>query len=198
MFHWSDVVINNRGDALPNWQVECVDYTDGSTVIPIFSDENSTPILTVSGVTNRALADENGNYDFFVPNGTYSLRFYNAQGVFQRLRRYITMYGAQTPATVETVTGTSYTLIAADNNKVKLFTNSGAITVTLPADADAAYPIGAATEFHQEGAGVITFVAGSGATLVSLNDLASTAGRYAVVGIRKKAANTFKLAGALG
>jgi hypothetical protein len=93
MFNWFGTVTNTRGDALPGWQVECVEVADGQTVVPIFSDENSTPIASVSGVANRAVADAEGNYFFFVPSGTYSLRFYNAAGVFQRLQRFLPMYG---------------------------------------------------------------------------------------------------------
>lgn len=94
MFHWFGTVTNTRGDSLPSWQVECVAVSDGVTVVPIFADESSTPIASISGVANRAVADENGNYDFFVPSGTYSLRFYSAQGVFQRTQRFLPMYGA--------------------------------------------------------------------------------------------------------
>lgn len=94
MFHWFGVVQNSRGDALAGWQVECVQVADGQTVVPIFADESGTAIASVSGVTNRAVADNSGNYDFFVPEGTYSLKFYNSAGVFQRSQRYLTMYGA--------------------------------------------------------------------------------------------------------
>jgi hypothetical protein len=93
MFHWFSTVTNTRGDALPGWQIECVQETDGQTVVPIFADANGTPIISVSGVANRAVADQNGNYFFFVPSGTYSLRFYNPSGVFQLLQQFITMYG---------------------------------------------------------------------------------------------------------
>jgi hypothetical protein len=92
MFHWFGVVQNTRGDVLPGWQVGVVELTS-QTVVPIFSDESGTPIVSVSGVANRALADENGNYDFFIPSGTYSLNFYNSAGVFQRSLRYLPMYG---------------------------------------------------------------------------------------------------------
>jgi hypothetical protein len=92
MFHWFGVVQNTRGDVLPGWQVGVVEL-NSQTVVPIFSDESGTPIVSVSGVANRAVADENGNYDFFIPSGTYSLNFYNSAGVFQRSLRYLTMYG---------------------------------------------------------------------------------------------------------
>lgn len=93
MFHWFGVVQNTRGDALSGWQVGLVEVGT-QTVVPIFADENSTPIVTVSGVTNRAISDENGNYDFYVPSGTYTIQFFNAAGVFQRSQRFVAMYGA--------------------------------------------------------------------------------------------------------
>lgn len=93
MFHYFGIAQDTKGNKLVNWQVECVDLDDGETVVPIFADENSTPIIAVSEITNRALSDSNGEFDFFVPNGTYSIRFYNAAGVFQRTQRFLPMYG---------------------------------------------------------------------------------------------------------
>lgn len=94
MFKWANTVRSSKGDALVDWQVECVDLADGETVIPIFSDENGTPILSVSGIENRAKADAAGNYFFFAEEGIYSLRFYDDVGRFRRLDRYFTMFGA--------------------------------------------------------------------------------------------------------
>lgn len=105
MFHHFGTVTNTSGDSLPNWQVECVQLADGSTVVPIFADENSTPILTVSGVANRAKSDDRGNYDFFVPSGTYSLKFYNEKGEFQWNQRYLPMYGDVAEEDIATLTG---------------------------------------------------------------------------------------------
>jgi len=93
MFHQFGTITNTKGDSLPGWQVECVQLSDGSTVVPIYADESSTPIVSVSGVANRAVADADGNYDFFVLDGTYSLRFYNAAGVYQKMQRYVPMTG---------------------------------------------------------------------------------------------------------
>lgn len=106
MFHYLGTCTTSRGAALPQWQVECVQLSDGTTTVPIYSDENSTPIATVSGVTNRAVCDDEGNYDFFVPEGTYSLRFYDSKGRFRKTQRYITMYGVAALAlTGGTLTG---------------------------------------------------------------------------------------------
>lgn len=96
MFHWIDVVRKDSGPAIPDWQVECVQLADGETVVPIFADENETPISSVSGVVNRAVTDTEGNYDFYVPDGTYSLRFYDDAGVLQGSERFLPMYGNET------------------------------------------------------------------------------------------------------
>lgn len=92
-FHYFGTLTSKLGPSLPGWQVEVVLNSDLSTVVPIYSDENSTPIVTVSDVANRAVSDDAGNFDFFVPEGTYGLRYYNADGVFQYSQRAISMYG---------------------------------------------------------------------------------------------------------
>lgn len=92
MFHYFGTAATTKGDSLPGWQVECVNLTDGSTV-SIYADENETAIETVSGIADRAVSDAEGNYDFFVNEGTYSLRFYDATGTFRRVQRYLPMYG---------------------------------------------------------------------------------------------------------
>lgn len=93
MFHHFDTITTTTGDALAGWQVEAV-VVGTSTIVPIFADEISTPIFNVSGVTNRAVSDSDGNYDFFIPDGDYSLRFYDASGNFQKEQRRLSMYGS--------------------------------------------------------------------------------------------------------
>ena len=96
MFHYLSTLTDQKGNSLPRYQVEVVELEDGQTVVPIFSDENQTPIEAVSGIPNRALTDQIGNFDFFVENGTYSIRFYDDQGGFLRTQRYLPFYGAPT------------------------------------------------------------------------------------------------------
>lgn len=80
MFHYINSATNTRGNALPGWFVEA---RLNNAVVPIYLDSASTPIVNVSGVENRAKVDGNGNYDFWVNEGTYDLYFYNASGVQQ-------------------------------------------------------------------------------------------------------------------
>lgn len=111
LFHYFGTVTNDKnGAGLPGWFVEVVSNSDLSTVQAIYADENSTAIASVSGVANRAKSDNSGNFDFFVPEGTYSLRFYNSDGVFQRTHRLVYMFAF----------GSSYTA-----------SGSGAVTRTL-------------------------------------------------------------------
>lgn len=95
MFHYFGTCTNQRGDSLGDWQVEVVNVSDGATV-NIYSDEISSPIIG-----NRAITDTGGNFDFFVPEGTYSLKFYDAGGEYQRTQRYLLMYGNAPQAAID-------------------------------------------------------------------------------------------------
>lgn len=88
LFHRFGNCVDQRGNALPGWQVACVLASDGVTAADIYSDENSTPI---SG--NRATVDSAGNYDYFVDEGNYSELFYDDSGSYQGMVRYVPMYG---------------------------------------------------------------------------------------------------------
>jgi hypothetical protein len=75
----------------------------------------------------------------------------------------------------QTRTTTSYTLTNWDSGSVILFTNSSAITVTLPATIED----GADFRWIQQGTGQITFVAASGATLSNISSHTKSAGQNA-------------------
>lgn len=60
---------------------------------------------------------------------------------------------------IKTVSGTSYTVVSADNGAAVLCTSASAVSVTVPTGA---IPVGGKVDFIQKGEGSITFVAGSG------------------------------------
>jgi hypothetical protein len=62
-------------------------------------------------------------------------------------------------------TGTSYTFVLADHGKLVTFGNVAAITVTIPANASVAFPIGATITIAQQGAGQVTVNPGGGVAL---------------------------------
>jgi hypothetical protein len=71
-------------------------------------------------------------------------------------------------------TGTTYTLVAADNGKVVRLTNASAITVTMPNNM----PVGFNCMLVQYGAGQVTMVPASGAVLRSRQAHSKIAGQY--------------------
>lgn len=70
----------------------------------------------------------------------------------------------------------SFSVAAADNNKLFLINTSTAVTVTIPSGL----PIGFACQFIQTGAGAVILLGGSGVTLNSANGLTSRAANSAV------------------
>ncbi len=87
-------------------------------------------------------------------------------------------------------TGTSYTLVAADNGKLVTMSNAAANTVTVPTGLGAGF----ACAIAQIGAGQTTIVQGASATLNARNGLKLT-GQYAEAGLLWRAANTYLVAG---
>lgn len=197
MFKWASTARSQTGDSLAGWQVECVQLSDNQTVVPIFADENGTAISSVSGISNRALTDSIGNYEFFVENGIYTLRFYDENGEFRRLERYFTMYGAPDPIPINAQTGTTYTLALTDAYGAVSLSNASAITLTVPPESSVAFDTGTFIEFHQAGAGAVTVAAGSGVTVNSRSSRTATTGQYAAAGLRKTGSDEWLLLGDL-
>jgi len=55
-----------------------------------------------------------------------------------------------------TESGTTYTLVLADVGKLTIFSNAGAVTVTIPTNASVALPVGWSTLLQSSGAGGLT------------------------------------------
>ena len=93
-------------------------------------------------------------------------------------------------------TGTTYTPVLSDEGKLVTLTNAAAITVTLPQDSDLDFPIGARTDYVVLGEGMVTFVAGTGAT-VKVADTAVSRKTNSSMTAVKIAANTWLVVGDL-
>jgi hypothetical protein len=91
-------------------------------------------------------------------------------------------------------TGTAYTLVLADADKIVTMTNAGASTLTVPQNSDAAIPIGSIVEVTQLGAGLVTLAAGTGATIVSKGGALKMA-QNATVRLRKISTNGWAASG---
>ena len=80
MFKYVNAFTNRSGDSLPGYYARLFD-SDGNQA-DLFADASGTPIATISGVANAALSDENGMFRWYIANGTYDIRFYDANDVF--------------------------------------------------------------------------------------------------------------------
>lgn len=76
-----------------------------------------------------------------------------------------TLTVAHLGTTINTQTGTSYTLVAADAGKVVTMDNASASTLTVPPNSSVALPVGTQVDVVMLGAGVVTLTPGAGVTL---------------------------------
>jgi hypothetical protein len=90
--------------------------------------------------------------------------------------------------TVNTQTGTSYTLVLADQGGLVTLSNASAVTVTIPTNASVAYATGTVINLLNLGAGSVTVSAAGG---VTLNGSATTLAQNAQVTLIKLGTNTW-------
>jgi hypothetical protein len=94
-------------------------------------------------------------------------------------------------------TGTSYTLVLTDAGKMVTMTNASANTLTVPPNADVAFPTNTRIDVLQYGAGQTTIAAGSGVTIYSSGSKLKLTGQYSGATLWKKDTNTWVLIGDL-
>lgn len=94
-------------------------------------------------------------------------------------------------------TGTTYTLVVGDLNKLVTCSNASGITLTVPPSV---FSAGNQIHIQQIGAGQVTFAQGSGVTITSTGATASAPklrARYSAATIICTASNTFTIVGDL-
>lgn len=96
-------------------------------------------------------------------------------------------------------TGTSYTLALTDAASFVTMDNAAANTLTIPANASVAFPVGTVITVGQRGAGTTTIDATAGVTLNGILDgQGNITGQWAMVMLRKVATNTWEAWGSIG
>lgn len=98
--------------------------------------------------------------------------------------------------TLSNQTGTSYTLDLDDAGTLVQRDVASSNTVTVPPNSAVAFPVGTFVWVWQRGAGATTIAAGSGVTIRCRLSLTS-AGQYAMLYLRKRAADVWVLSGDL-
>lgn len=104
-------------------------------------------------------------------------------------------YGVGNQAVENAQTGTTYTLVLTDAGKMVTLSNASAITLTVPPNADVAFPVNTRIDLLQYGAGQVTVAAGSGVTIYSKASALKLSAQYAGATLWKKATNTWVLVG---
>jgi len=106
--------------------------------------------------------------------------------------------GLDAPMTVTTDSTTTRTPALTDAGTYILTTHGTGITVTLPQDSAVAFVTGSSIIFERNGAGTLTFAAGTGATVNSKGGTLTCADRYTTIAATKIAADTWTIFGNIG
>lgn len=94
-------------------------------------------------------------------------------------------------------TGTAYTLVIEDRDKLVEMDNASANTLTVPTNASVAFPIGTQILIVQKGAGQTTVSGDTGVVVYSEDSKVKTVGQYALATLIKCASDTWYLGGNL-
>lgn len=102
-------------------------------------------------------------------------------------------------AAVVDITGSTYTLGLQNMDRFNRCNNATAQTITIPSQSAVAWPDEVQLEGAQIGAGAVTFVAGSGVTILKSSDItATTKNRYSTWGLKRTGLNEWLLFGKMG
>jgi hypothetical protein len=156
-----------------------------------------TELAAIAGLTSAA-----DRLPYFTGSGTAALATFTAAGRAlvddaDTAAQLVTLGAVAQAQTVNAQTGTTYTLVLADAGKLVSLSNAAAITLTLPQDTDVAIAVGTYVDFYQLGAGQVTVVAGTGATLRTSGLTAKARAQYSRFSAQKVSANTWSLFGDL-
>ena len=93
--------------------------------------------------------------------------------------------------TVNAQTGTSYTLVLTDANKLVTMTNASANTLTIPLNSSVAFPTGTVVVIGQGGAGATSIAPASGATINGSGSTITFSSQYTFTSIVKTGTNAW-------
>jgi hypothetical protein len=95
--------------------------------------------------------------------------------------------------TLNAQTGTTYTLVLADRDKLVTLSNASAITLTVPLNSSVAFATGAQVNIQQIGAGQVTVAGASGVTVNGTGT--KTRAQWSAATLLKTATDTWTLIG---
>jgi hypothetical protein len=162
--------------------------TDGSGVdVTWYSDTAGDTMLWDTSEEKLVITGTNGQNALEVADGDVSIT--DALTVTGTTTTYLNVITDST---------TTRTPALTDASAYILCTHGTGMTVTLPQDSAVAFPVGTNIIFERNGAGTLTFAAGTGATVRSKGGTLTCADQYTTVAAVKQAANTWTIFGNIG
>lgn len=98
---------------------------------------------------------------------------------------------------VVSITATNFNLVVTDNLTFFVMDSVPSQTITIPANAAEAFPIGAEMAFIREGIGIVAFIVSGAAVLHSRDGLNIINTRYSAVSLKKIDTDEWRLIGDL-
>lgn len=96
---------------------------------------------------------------------------------------------------INSVGGTSYTLVLTDAGKGVLTTSSSAVTITIPTNAAVAFPVGVSIVVVQYGTGTVTVTGSVGVTVNATEGLKATRAQFSQITLWKVATDQWLVGG---
>lgn len=195
---WAQAVADTAADH--ETRVDAIETTPST---PAASAVSFTPTGTVAATNVQAaiaeVASEAGSASTvsFTPTGTIAATDVQAAIAEVASEAAVSSAVFEQAQTVNAQTGTTYTLVASDAGKLVTLSNASAVTLTVPQDSAATWTVGVYCDLYALGAGQVTVVAGTGATLRVSGLTAKSRAQYARLGLQKVSANTWSLFGDL-
>ena len=173
------------------------DLTSNADRLPYFTGSGTAALaIFTSAARTFITAADVGSQRAALSLGTIATQAAAAVALTGGTLAGVTISTSKWRSSLNTQTGTSYTLVITDEGKIVETNNAAANTVTIPPNASVAFPIGSRVDITQFGAGLTTIVAGAGVTIRSLNGLKSQ-GQYSAVTLYKRGTDEWVAIGAL-
>ena len=171
------------------------DFQSGANIVANELDANFTTI--VAEITNSVAVDGQSTMSGDLAMGTNKITGIGDPTADQdAVTKAFLSAGYYSHLAINNQTGTTYTLVLADDGKYVRLNNGSAITMTVPANSAVAFPIGTQIAIRQVGAGQVTLAAAGGVTVNTAETLLLR-GAKSSVSIIKVATDEWDLAGDL-
>ena len=182
----------------PSWSAQDADEANAHIFDPAGAHSYTASIAELNILDGATLSTAELNILDGVTASTAELNY--VDGVTSNIQTQLDAKAPLQP-TINAQTGTSYTLVLADNGKFVEMNNASANTLTVPLNSSVAFPVGTQISVFQTGAGVTTIAPTAGVTIDYYSSTSAATrtlkARWAAATLIKRATDTWVLIGNL-